>query len=434
MMTSRRPRPYSRSMPTLSLRALAAPRRVDLLVAAGLLGWALPDVPWWWRPPGHGAATPVVLGYLALALVQSVPFLWRRRWPVVVLGVAAAVLLARLALGANPISAFAALLVAAYGLGAYGDHARRFARWLGGASLVAAAALALDGGGVGNRGLGLPWALLGAAFVVGDAASARRAETAAAVEAAHLAERTRIARELHDVLAHQLSAIAVRSGAARLAATAAPAPATQAAATAEAAGPARRLAAAGSPPEWPETQPDRGSVEALAAVEQLSREALAELGHLLGALRREPDDDLRRPAPSLGSLDALLASTREAGVPVDLEVDGQVRPLSPGVELAAYRIIQEALTNVAKHAPAAPTRVVLRYRDDRIGLSVVNGPPPSTPPPDGAGPGRGVRGMRERAALYSGRLEAAPRPDGGFVVSGVLLCGDAVAGAGEAPA
>jgi signal transduction histidine kinase len=175
-------------------------------------------------------------------------------------------------------------------------------------------------------------------------------------------------------------------------------------------------------------------VEALAAVEQLSREALAELGHLLGALRREPDDDLRRPAPSLGSLDALLASTRDAGVPVDLEVDGPARPLSPGVELAAYRIIQEALTNVAKHAPAAPTRVVLQYRDDRLGLSVVNGPPPLAPPSDGAGPGRGVRGMRERAALYRGRLEAAPRPDGGFAVSGVLLCGDAVAGAGEAPA
>jgi signal transduction histidine kinase len=434
-MTSRPPRPYSRSMPTSSLRVLAAPRRVDLLVAAGLLGWALPDVPWWWRPPGHGAATPVVLGYLALALVQSVPFLWRRRWPVVVLGLAAAVLLARLALGANPISTFTALLVAAYGLGAYGDHARRFARWLGGASLVAAAALALDGGGVGNRGLGLPWALLGAAFMVGDAASARRAETAAAVEAAHLAERTRIARELHDVLAHQLSAIAVRSGAARLAATATPATATGTAAAAPpAAGPAAARPAAGGPPERPESQPDRASVEALAAVEQLSREALAELGHLLGALRREPDDDLRRPAPSLGQLDALLASTRDAGVPVDLEVDGQVRPLSPGVELAAYRIVQEALTNVAKHAPAAPTRVVLQYHDDRLGLSVVNGPPPLAPAPNGGGPGRGLRGMRERAALYSGRLEAAPRPDGGFMVTGVLRCGDAVAGAGEAPA
>jgi len=282
---------------------------------------------------------------------------------------------------------------------AYADHARRYARWLGGASLVAAAALALDGGGVGKRGLGLPYALLGAAFVVGDSASARRAETAAAVEAAHLAERTKIARELHDVLAHQLSAIAVRSGAARLAATTA--------GDGESTGPAQRTAAAG---DW-------RSFEALAAVEQLSREALGELSHLLGALRREPDEDLRRPAPSLGSLDALLATAWDAGVPVDLELDGQVRPLSPGVELAAYRIIQEALTNVAKHAPAAPTRVVLEYRADRLGLTVVNGPSALGRPPDGASRGRGVRGMRERAALYSGRLEATPRPDGGFVVS-----------------
>jgi signal transduction histidine kinase len=414
-MTSGRPRPYSRSM-TPYLRALAAPRRLDLLVAAGLLGWALPDVPWWWRPPGHGATTPVVLGYLALALAQSVPFVWRRQLPVAVLAVSGAVLLARLALAADPISAFASVLVAAYGLGAYGDHARRWARWLGGAALVAAAVLALDGGGVGDRGLGLPYALLGAAFVVGDSASARRAETAAAVEAAHLAERTRIARELHDVLAHQLSAIAVRAGAARLAAATA--------GDGEGAGPAPS----------PAPTADRPSVEALAAVEQLSRDALGELGHLLGALRREPDDDLRRPAPSLGSLDGLLATTRDAGVPVDLEVEGQVRPLSPGVELAAYRIIQEALTNVAKHAPAARTRVVLHYRDDRLGLAIVNGPSALARPPAGANRGRGVRGMRERAALYSGQLEAAPRPDGGFVVSGVIPCGDAVPGAGEAPA
>jgi signal transduction histidine kinase len=248
------------------LRELSASRRADLLVAAGLLAWALPDVPWWWRPPGHAASTPVILGYLALALAQSVPFAWRRRFPAAVLAVAVAVLAARLALGQDATSAFAAVLVGAYGLGAYGEHARRWARWLGGAALLAAVAVALWGNGNGQRLLGLPYALLGAALVVGDATSARRTETAAAVEAAHLAERTRIARELHDVLAHQLSAIAVRSGAARLAAGTAP-------------------------------SPDRRLVEALAAVEQLSREALTELGHLLGALRRDADDDpARRPA------------------------------------------------------------------------------------------------------------------------------------------
>jgi signal transduction histidine kinase len=182
---------------------------------------------------------------------------------------------------------------------------------------------------------------------------------------AHLAERTRIARELHDVLAHQLSAIAVHSGAARLAASGA---ATGSGGTAAPAATAPG-AAAGHP----------RVVEALAVIERLSREALAELSHLLGALRCEPEDDpARRPAPTLGALEALLATTRAAGVPVDLEIDGQVRPLSPGVELAAYRIIQEALTNVAKHAPAAPTRVALHYRGDRLGLAVVNGPSGAT--------------------------------------------------------
>jgi signal transduction histidine kinase len=427
-------------MPTSRLSDLAAPRRVDLLVAAGLLGWALPDVPWWWRPPGHGGTTPIVLGYLALALAQSVPFVWRRRLPVAALGLAGAVLLARVALRDDPTSAFAAVLVGAYGLGAYGDHARRSARWLGGASLLAAAVLALDGNGIGDRARGLPYALLGAAFVVGDATSARRGEIAAAVEAAHLGERTRIARELHDVLAHQLSAIAVHSGAARLAAsgaaavsdgTAAPAATAPAESGATTAPAATATAPAATAPGAAAVHPR--AVEALAVIERLSREALAELSHLLGALRREPGDDpARRPAPTLGALETLLATTRAAGVPVDLEIDGQVRPLSPGVELAAYRIIQEALTNVAKHAPAAPTRVALHYRADCLGLAVVNGPSALAGPAGGGPGGRGVRGMRERAALYNGDLQATARAGGGFAVTGAIPYGDGASGATEA--
>ena len=388
---------YSRRMVRPRLRELSASRRVDLLVAAGLLAWALPDVPWWWRPPRHAgsASTPVILGYLALALAQSVPFAWRRRSPAIILALAGALLAVRLALRQNPISAFAAVLVGAYGLGAYSQRARRWARWLGGAALLAAVMVALWGNGNGQRLLGLPYALLGAALAVGDATSARRTETAAAVEAAHLAERTRIARELHDVLAHQLSAIAVRSGAAR-------------------------MAAGGTPGT------DRRLVETLAAVEQLSREALTELGHLLGALRRDPDDDpARRPPPTLGELDALLAATRAADVPVDLRVDGSMRALPPGVELSAYRILQEALTNVAKHAPGAAASVILHYRADRLALEVRNGPSPLPGrPPDGSGPGRGVRGMRERAALHHGHLEATAGPGGGFAVTAVLPYGE----------
>src|SRR5215831_6766327 len=215
---------YSRVMPW---KDLATPRRVDLLIAAGLLVWGLPDVPWWWEYPGHAGSTPDVLGSLALTLAMSVPFCWRRVAPLPVLGLAVGVLAVRYALHRDLTSAFAAVLVGAYGLGAYASPVRRYARWLGWLCLAAAVVVVVTWNGVPNKaraGLlegrlaGAPLALLGAAFVLGDAADARRREAAALVESAHQAERTRIARELHDVVAHQLSAIAVQAGAARIAA------------------------------------------------------------------------------------------------------------------------------------------------------------------------------------------------------------------------
>jgi len=199
---------------------LAPPRRVDLVIAAGLLAWGLPDVPWWWEPSGHAGSTPDIVGSLALTLAMSVPFYWRRRFPLPVLAAAASVLAIRAGLHRNEISAFAAVLVGAYGLGAYSVATRRYARWLGFIALAFAVGTVTTS--AGDRLAAVPFALLGAAFVLGDAASARRGEMAAAVQAAHQTERTRIARELHDVVAHQLSAIAVQAGAARLAASAGP--------------------------------------------------------------------------------------------------------------------------------------------------------------------------------------------------------------------
>lgn len=380
-------RAYSRVMRLASLRRLAAPQRLDLLIAAVLLAWGLPDVPWWWEYPGHAGTTPDILGSLALTLTMSVPFCWRRAFPLPVLAAAAAVFATRFALHHNLISAFAAVLVAAYGLGAYGSATRRYARWLGWASLAAAAVWVTTQNY--TRLVAVPFALLGAAFVLGDAASARRAEAAAAVEAAHQAERTRIARELHDVVAHQLSAIAVQAGAARM--------------------------AAGS---------SAGEAGVLGTVEQLAREALAELSHLLGALRREqPGAAARLPAPSLRELDSLLATTRAAGVPATLATHGAARPLSPGLELSAYRIIQEALTNVARHAPGAVTSVALRYQPGQLCVEVINGPPPGAAAAAGRGPqpgGRGLRGMRERVELYRGTLRAGPAAGGGFAVTAAI--------------
>jgi signal transduction histidine kinase len=191
----------------------ASTRRIDLLIAAGLLIWGLPDVPWWWEEPGHAGTAGQIAGALALTLAMSVPFAWRRRFPLLVLILAASVLAVRGLLRNDLISAFAAVLIAAYGLGSYSRTARRYARWLGWAALATAVAVVATS--QGNRLSGAPLALLGAAFVLGDAASARRAESAPAVEAAHQAERTRIARELHDLVAHQLSAITRRATASR---------------------------------------------------------------------------------------------------------------------------------------------------------------------------------------------------------------------------
>jgi signal transduction histidine kinase len=380
---------------------LATPRRVDLLIAAGLLVWGLPDVPWWWEYPGHAGSTLNVLGSLALTLAMSVPFCWRRVAPVPVLGLAAGVLAVRYALHRDLTSAFAAVLVAAYGLGAYDSPVRRYARWLGWLSLAAAVVVVVTGNGVNKsspgvlegRLAGAPLALLGAAFVLGDAADARRREAAALVEAAHQAERTRIARELHDVVAHQLSAIAVQAGAARI--------------------------AAGS---------GQAHAGVLATVERLAREALTELNHLLGALRREAaDGPARRPSPTLAELGTLLDTARADGVPAELAVEGCPRALSPGVELSGYRIIAEALANVARHAPGAPTRVLLRYKPGGLDIEVANGPSPRGPRPAAPRPasgGRGVRGMRERAELYGGRLDARAGPGGGFAVTAAIPCPD----------
>ncbi|MFD9908214.1 sensor histidine kinase [Streptomyces sp. NPDC059063] len=267
-----------------------------------------------------------------------------------------------------------------------------------GASAALGAALKLADRAVGSWALVLTGcALFALAVVVGAVRRGRTEDRARLAEqiaaTAHeralrtvLEERTRIARELHDVVAHHMSLISIQADAA----------------------PYR---VAGPPPEL---------VAEFASIRANAREGLAELRHLLGLLRPDaPGKDATAPQPSLAQLDGLLDTVRAAGLPVTARVDGTRRPLPPGVELSAYRIVQEALSNALRHAPEADTTVELAYGRSALTLRVANGRSARAAPPS-PGAGHGVTGMRERAAMLGGDFAAGPTPDGGYEVTAVL--------------
>ena len=150
------------------------------------------------------------------------------------------------------------------------------------------------------------------------------------------------------------------------------------------------------------------------SIEQTGRQALAEMRRLLGMLRKDDDEVTLAPQPSLTHIEALVAHVREAGLPVELQIEGKRVPLPPGVDISAYRIVQEALTNVLRHAGPARARVLVRYGDSDVEVEVTD---------DGRGTdngsaagGHGLVGMRERVTLYGGELRAGGGPGGGYVV------------------
>jgi signal transduction histidine kinase len=200
------------------------------------------------------------------------------------------------------------------------------------------------------------------------------------------AERLRIARELHDVIAHSMSVIAVQS-------------------------------AVGN--HVIDTQPAQAR-QALAAIEATSRSALTEMRRLLGVLRQEgePRGSLT-PAPGLADLSSLVAQVQDAGLRVWIDVEGERGVVPPGIDLSAYRVIQEALTNVIKHAGSATATVAISYTGDSVTVEVAN-QAPAAPDVRGPGPGtvsgHGIIGMRERVAVFGGEFAAGPGPDGGFLV------------------
>jgi signal transduction histidine kinase len=189
-------------------------------------------------------------------------------------------------------------------------------------------------------------------------------------------ERRRIAREMHDVVAHSVSVMVVQAGG------------------------ARRIL---------DRDPAR-AVEAAAHIEEVGRAALTEMRRLLGVLHH---GDERAPQPTLRELDALVARTRAAGLPVSLTVEGEPRSLPAGMDLAAYRVVQEALTNAIKHAGAAPTEVTVRWEPSHLELQIVDTGGRAA---NGNGGGHGLVGMEERVRLYDGELRAGRRAGGGFEV------------------
>jgi signal transduction histidine kinase len=412
------PLDYDRPMGTaldLAKRTQALDRRyplaADTLLAVALATAALvslaaiyDELPATGSPFSHGWTVAVVASMLALTL----PLALRRRYPFsVAFVVVVAFLLARIVVHvpeAN-VSLLAAWLMI-YSVAVHGQ--RRFRTPV---LIVAYIAIVADlvreyffasyANGYGPLlarffdlfynmlVIALPW-LLGVAISslrdrqqeLAEQASELQAEREENASQAVFAERVRIARELHDVVAHHVSVIGVQAAA------------------------ARRVM---------DRQPARAA-EALSSIEDSSRRAVTELHRLLGFLRRAGDTDELFPQPGLGQLGDLIAEAGQGELIVDLTIKGEARLLSPTLEVSAYRVIQEALTNTRKHSRATPAKIRLHYGLTEFEVEVFDDGPDRDAEQTGGQVGHGLIGMRERAALHGGHLRAGPRPGGGFAV------------------
>jgi signal transduction histidine kinase len=379
-------------------RALArrlTPAAADRLIAAGLALWALFDVPWWWRPPGHGGSNLTIAGLVALAALQSVPFVWRRQQPAAVLALTAAALAVKFAAHLNLWSASAAVLTAAYGLGAYGSRTLRMGARVLVAAAVVAAIVTLQAVG-GNHTAAIACALFATALAVGEITAGHRDLVTSLARQAYDQDRASLAREVHDVVAHQLSAIAVQAGAAR-------------------------FAAAGDP---------QAALTAIVTIEQSAREGLDELNTLVRRMHGMPRAAGEPgPQPRLHDVAGLIARARQAGLRAELTVDGEARPLASDVELAGYRVVQEGLTNAIRYAAGTTAAVRLRYSPTGILVEVADDGPArlcadarlenAGLEDAGLGGGSGLAGLRERARLLGGHFEAGQCQQG-FVVRAFL--------------
>jgi signal transduction histidine kinase len=365
---------------------------VDTVVAIGLAAITLIEL-WTLR----GEATTSGLWWTAVfLLVQTLPLALRRRYPFTVFAVVgtASILYDVSNLQPDPNTVLFATLVSVYSVSAYAD--RRLA--LAAAVIVASALVVLNVPPLVDEedfaSLLSQVALLGGAWVVGQNTRYRRREAELLAERAEriererkerdrmaaLEERDRLAREIHDVIAHSVSVIAVQAGAARAIA---------------------------------DQRPDRAR-EALASIEEVSRETMVELRRAIGALRAPADEAALAPTPGLTDLEDLADKVREAGVEVEIVREGDLSDVPAAIGLSAFRIVQEALTNTVKHAAPTAARVLVRSDADAVEVVVTDEGPRagSRPSDDGARPmpggGHGLVGMRERVAMLGGTFQAGP--------------------------
>jgi signal transduction histidine kinase len=392
------------------VRAAAQVGALELLVVGGTFA-----------VEAGGRRPPDAAGYLLLALAAGATGL--SRWsPLGALGVTLAAALAYVGRGGSEHGPLVLAVMAALYAAVLPEHPWRTvvigAATVLGFHIVADASSAASVHAVGDASAAAASHAVGAAssaagglvasfvsrsgwiavpLVLGHAVASARGHRASAEERARLAEQTReehaqrrvaeerlrIARELHDVVSHSISVINLQAGVAL---------------------------------HVIDQQPEQAR-SALIAIKGTSKETLRELRGILGLLRKDEDAEPREPAPGLDQLDALIEATTRVGVPTRLSIEGQSRRLSPAVELTAYRIVQESLTNVLQHAGRASAAVTLRYEDDRIAIDVADDGRGAVP---GDGAGLGVVGMRERASAVGGGLEAGPDAAGGFRVSAWL--------------
>jgi signal transduction histidine kinase len=350
-----------------------------------------------------GISSP--LGADAIAVgATTAPLAWRSAAPVIVVALTTGGLALGTLLGfpaGDLLVPYLAPLVALYSVGLHSSRPELLAAVAIGLGAYAVTVAASPSGGLSDMAYVVAGMI--AALAVGvavrrmglesDSLAARAVELERdrdeAARAAIAAERARIARELHDVIGHSISVMGIQAGAVR-----------------------RVL-----PPEHEQER------EALLAVERVGRDAVTEMRRLLGFLR--PTDGLEPeagPAPTLARLDDLVGEMRHAGVDVDLVVDGDLDDLTAGRALAAFRILQEALTNALKHAPGSPVAAVLRRTPEALVIEVTNAP--ADAPPRSSGGGYGLVGMRERVALYGGTLEAGPTSARGYEVVARLPTAD----------